>query len=211
MLVKKVLKKLILKLMKNNIIIILLFLNSNVIFGQEQESLNLLETDSTWTKEIIKFPLGFAKEIKFEGFEDLRFPSGWSKQESPNFWSYVWAWSIKDIEGLTEHELENNIQLYFDGLMGINFRKNTEDEIQNTNAIFIKKATSNGNYQYIGKVKTFDMRYTKKPMTLNVLVEQHYCEQKKRSIILFRFSPKSFDTAVWNTLQEVKLRENICD
>jgi len=77
----------------------------------EEKHLEVLQTDSTWTKEIIKFPLGFAQEIKFEGFEDLRFPSGWAKQDSPDFWSYVWAWSINDVEGLTAHEQSVRVRL----------------------------------------------------------------------------------------------------
>ena len=197
--------------MKSIILIISLLLHSIVMFGQEEQYLEVLQTDSTWTKEIIKFPLGFARDIKFEGFEDLRFPSGWSKQDNPNFWSYVWAWSINDVEGLTAHELENNIQLYFDGLMGINLKSNNEGNIQSTNAIFIKKETSDGISQYIGKVKTFDTRFTRKPMTLNVLVEQYYCEQKVRSIILFRFSPQAFGNDVWHTLSMVKRRANSCE
>ena len=118
--------------MKNALIIIALLLHTIVTFGQEKEDLNLLVTDSTWIKEIIKFPIGFAQEIKFEGFEDLRFPPGWSKQDSPNFWSYVWAWSINGIEGLTENEMEKNIQFYFDGLLGLSFNRNNKEEKKTT-------------------------------------------------------------------------------
>jgi len=197
--------------MKVNMLIICLLLHSIVVFGQEDQPMEVLKTDSTWIKEIIEFPLGFAQEIKFKGFEDLRFPPGWSKEESPNFWSYAWAWSLNDVKKLTESELEQNIQFYFDGLMGLSLRKHNGVNIQPTNAIFIKKEISRGNYHYIGKVKTFDTRYTNKPMTLHVLVEQHYCSQEKRSIILFRFSPKAFGNQVWELLKKVKLRTNFCE
>jgi len=203
--------KLIFKTMKNISLIISLLLYSIVGFGQEEESLEVLKTDSTWIKEIIKFPIGFAQEIKFEGFEDLRFPPGWSKEESPNFWSYAWAWSINDVKELTEHDLEQNIQFYFDGLLEINSKINNGENIQNSNALFIKKETSDGNSQFIGKVKTFDSRYTGKPMVLNVRVAQYYCEQEKRAIVLFRFSPKAFEHDVWNLLETVELNANACE
>ncbi|WP_439152376.1 hypothetical protein [Winogradskyella sp.] len=32
-----------------------------------QEELHILEADSSWLKEIITLPLGFAQEINFEG------------------------------------------------------------------------------------------------------------------------------------------------
>lgn len=188
------------------VITTLLLCYSIVAFGQEEQNLKVFKTDSTWIKEIIEFPIGFAKEIKYEGFEDLRFPQGWSKEDSPNFCSYVWAWSTNDFGEVTESELETNIQYYFDGLLGLDFYKIDEKHVRKTNTVFLKKDNSH----YVGKVKTFDTRYTKKPMTLNVLVETYYCEQEKKRIILFRFSPKSFGHDVWNTLKEVKLMSDVC-
>lgn len=188
------------------IITISLFLFSLVGFSQEKQDLEVFETDSTWIKEIIEFPIGFAQEIKYEGFEDLRFPEGWSKEDSPNFWSYVWAWSINDTEEVTTNDLEKNIQYYFDGLLGLDFYKIDDKPLRKTNAVFIKKNES----QFVGKVKTHDTRYTKKLMTLNVLVDIYYCKRENKTIIHFRFSPKPFDDTVWDTLAEVKLKTDFC-
>lgn len=191
--------------MKLTITVLLMFY-SIIAFGQDKQQLEVFEADSTWIKEIIEFPIGFAQEIKYDGFEDLRFPQGWSKEDSPNFWSYVWAWSIKDVGDITPSILETNIQYYFDGLLGLDLYKIDDKHVRKTNTVFIKKDNSH----YIGKVKTFDTRYTKKPMTLNVLVETHYCKQEKKRIIHFKFSPKPFEDNVWNTLNEVKLRSDVC-
>jgi hypothetical protein len=196
--------------MKKILLLAGLLLNTSIILGQQEQHLGVLEADSTWIKEIIKFPIGFAQEIKFEGFEDLRFPQGWSNQDSPNFWSYVWAWSLNNVEGLTTNDLEKNIQFYFDGLLGLNNSPENKKNTLKTNAIFIKNQDATNNIQYIGKVKTLDTRYTKKPMTLNAEVEHYYCKQQKKSIILFRFSPKEFVSNVWQTLNKVKLQGNFC-
>ena len=196
--------------MKKKIFTILLILFVGLVFSQEEDIQEVFTTDSTWIKEIIKFPIGFAQDIKYEGFEDLRFPQGWSKEDSPNFWSYVWAWNINSIEEPTTSDLEKNTQLYFDGLLGLDFYKINDIKVPRTNAVFIKKETVKGNQQFVGKVKTFDTRYTKQPMTLNVLVQHYYCEVKKKTIIVFRYSPKPFDDNVWNKLKEVKLRADAC-
>ena len=102
---------------------------------------------------------------------------------------------------------QKNIQYYFDGLLGLDFYKINDVKTHKTNAVFIKK----GNTQYIGKVKTVDTRYTKLPMTLNVLVVYYYCETQKKTIMVFRYSPKPFDNPVWETLNEVKLRADACE
>ena len=193
--------------MKKHIVTILLLFFCILSYSQEEESLEVFTTDSTWIKEIIKFPINFAQDINYEGFEDLRFPQGWSNQESPNFWSYVWAWNINGIEKPSESDLEKNVQLYFDGLLGLDFYKINDVKTPKTNAVFIKK----GNTHYIGKVKTIDTRYTKLPMTLNVLVEYNYCETQKKTIMVFRFSPKPFDNAVWETLKSVTLKDHFCE
>lgn len=196
--------------MKNHMtIIIFLFLTIGV-FGQEDEQLNLFKTDSTWIKEIIKFPIGFAQEIKFEGFEDLRFPKGWSNKKSPMFWSYVWAWSINNTGELSEADMESNVQLYFDGLLGIGSNKNAEGKIYSTSAVFVKRENHSRHSEYIGKVKTFDTRYTDKPLTFHVMAEQYYCENQKKAILVFRYSPKPFKDKVWTQLKSVKLSQDTC-
>ena len=51
-------------------IIIIALLHNVVLFSQENENLYILEADSTWLKEVIKFPLSFAENIDYEGYED---------------------------------------------------------------------------------------------------------------------------------------------
>lgn len=187
--------------MKQNSLIFLLLLTSLSLFGQEEQSPSLLVTDTTWSKEIFHFPINFAQEIKYEGIEDARFPKGWSKKDSSTFWSYVFAWHINLNTEPTEKDLENNLQLYFNGLMN----KPT------TLAVFLKTGDAQGIATYKGKVSTFENFFTKEPITLNVLVEKHYCAQKKKSIIVFRFSPKEFSDDVWLKLKAVKLNGDVCD
>lgn len=193
--------------MKKRILNITFIFVTSMLFCQEEQSLGVFETDSTWIKEIIQFPIGFAKDIKYEGFEDLRFPQGWSKEESPNFWSYVWAWSVNNIEDVTTKDLEQNIQYYFDGLLGLDFYKIDDKPLRKTNAVFIKKNKTD----FVGKVKTHDTRYTKKPMTLFTQVEIYFCNKTNKTIMLFRFSPKQYEHEIWDKLKTVKLIDDYCE
>ncbi len=176
----------------------------------KKKDLDLLETDSTWGKEIFHFPLSFAPEINFEGFEDARFPPGWGKIESNEFWSYTFAWSINLNKEPTTSELEVNLQMYFDGLMNV-VNKDKEVAIPKTSAIFHEKEKIGNNASFVGVVHIYDAFKTKKTITLNVSVEKNFCEQKNKSIILFRFSPKEFGDDIWQKLNKVKLRANMCD
>ena len=62
--------------MKKCLLGLILLCQAIVLIAQEKKDVNLFKTDSTWFKETIKFPINFAQNIKFEGFEELRFPPG---------------------------------------------------------------------------------------------------------------------------------------
>ncbi|WP_117884306.1 serine hydrolase domain-containing protein [Aureibaculum luteum] len=180
-------------------------INSNEL---EKVDLNLIKTDSTWGQEIFIFPIHFAPEIKYEGFEDIRFAKGWAKVDSDGFWTYAFAWSVKANSALSEKEIESNLQLYFDGLMtGVN--KDKDKILPKTLAQLDKKEDTNNKIIYTGKISIFDAFTTQKKMTLNVHVENYYLERKKKAVVLFRFSPKYFEHDIWNKLNEVKLRDTI--
>jgi len=71
----------------------------------------LLETDSTWGKEIFEFPIRFAQEIKYKGYEEARFPKGWSNPDTITFWSYAFAWKIEKERGVY---IPNTVALFID-------------------------------------------------------------------------------------------------
>lgn len=122
--------------MKNSIVIITLFIYSTFAFSQETP-LDILKTDITWKKEQFKIPIGFVKDIEYEGIEDVKFAKNWVKRDHPNFWTYVFAWLIKGIQKQTAENLEQHLKLYFDSLMlPPNYK---EQKLYEVIALFIKK------------------------------------------------------------------------
>jgi len=174
----------------------------------EKTDTNLLEIDSTWGQEIFIFPIHFAPEINYEGFEDIRFSPGWAKKESNDFWAYAFAWSVKANSAISEKEMETNLKLYFDGLMKV-VNKDEDKIIPKTQVKLHKKEGSEDRTYYTAKLTIYDAFTTKKPITLNVQVENYYLNNKKKAIILFRFSPKAFENDIWNKLKTVNLRDDI--
>jgi len=178
--------------------------------GKEIEKVSLLITESTWRKEVFTFPLSFAKEIKYEGFEEAHFPKGWRKEDSPEFWSYAFVMNINGIEDLTAEELETNLQFYFDGLMNL-VNKDKDKVLPKTVTNISKTGDSNGILKFSGTVLLYDSFVTKKPLLLNVKIEKQDCKQTKKSNVVFWFSPKDFDNDIWNTLDKVTLQADFCE
>lgn len=190
--------------------IIVLLLQASMVFGQEElEHPDILVTNDNWGKELFQFPIRFAKEIQYTGMEEARFPKGWGDSTSTEFWTYAFAWEIETEEALAEADFEINLQYYFDGLLGLDFDR--KEKVTQTNANFIKKETSKNKSWYVGKIKTFDTRFTKKAMTLHVQALSHFCEKEKQSVILFKFSPKPFEHSVWDKLDGVKIKDGFCE
>ncbi len=179
------------------------------LFGQEAEPDNILKTDTMWGSEFFTFPISFAPEIEFIGYEEAVFPRGWSSVESPEFWSYVFAWSIEMDAVQSAKELEGNLKIYFDGLtQGVNKQK---DFVVPPTQVKLKKMKgSNSEGSFAGSLVIHDSFTTEAPLTLNVEIDQYQCESTKKSVLIFRFSPREFDHEFWEKLREIGLDGDVC-
>jgi hypothetical protein len=175
-------------------------------FGQRNE-FNLIKLDSTWGQEVLRFP---ARNMNYIGVGEVRFPpKGWIQPKHKNFWSYTYAWSINVDREIPEKELELDLVKYFNSLNKVEMddRKNQ----RYTSATVTKVRQKNSTTFFTGKVNIFDRFATNKSITLNVLIESHYCKTKKITILLFKFSPKGFKHKTWEMLEKMKLLSNVCD
>lgn len=154
--------------------------------------------------------MNFAPEINFQGWEEAVFPPNWAKKDSNEFWSYAFAWNINSDIKLTKKELEKHLKHYFNGLMQ-SVNRDKEVKIPHTIARFFEKEQAGEGSFYIGKIVVYDAFFTKRPLTLNVSVEQHRCKEQQKSAVFFRFSPQEFGNEAWQVLEKVKLRKNVCD
>lgn len=185
-----------------SILILLLFTLSSIIaLGQERET--VLTAPDNWQSEIIPFPINFAPDIEYVGFEDLRFSPKWSDSTSQNFWTYTFVWYIEKDAPLTEEKLTESFNSYYDGLMKVDFHHRVDSihQVDNTICLFIK--TDEG---FSGKMRVYDNFFTKKHMVLNIQVRESFCPKTNKQIIFCDISPQAFDHAVWKIFEEVTLK-----
>lgn len=193
--------------MIKRIILLTLFLNTVVVFSQVEDNIEILKADSTWRKELLKMPLSFAPGINYEGIEDVRFAEGWSKKESPDFWTYAFVWQIKGIQKQTVENLEKHMKMYFDGLMLP--ANNEEQKLPEATVLFIENP--NDSSSFTGRVKTYDRFHTQEVIALNCTVKSYYCDTKDMSTVVFRFSIKPFEDDIWDKLKQVKVVDSLCE
>lgn len=176
-------------------------------YGQEYGS--ILSAPDNWQSEIIPFPLSFAPEIDFVGYEDLRFSPGWSDSTSQEFWSYTFVWFIEMYSAMTESKLAESFNIYYDGLMGVDLNNQADtthsNQLDKTLCLFVKT-----NVGFSGKMRVYDAFFTKDYMTLNIKVKESFCPETNKQIILCHISPKVFDDKVWQIFNDVSLNVK-CD
>ncbi|QXP72549.1 hypothetical protein H0I31_02275 [Tenacibaculum sp. AHE15PA] len=191
--------------MNNKIItLITLLFSITTIFSQKDE-FNLIALDSTWGQEVLRFP---ARHMNYIGVGDIRFPpKGWIKPEHTFFWSYTYAWNINVNRKITEEELTLDLVKYFNSLNKVDMNATADKKYASAKITSIKKTKSTTFFK--GYINTFDRFATNKLITLNVLIESNYCKKEKKTVILFKFSPKEFNHKVWKTLNEIKLHTSV--
>ena len=161
-------------------------------------------------KRAIPIPLNFATDMTLRGIEDARFPVGWREKDGDTFWSYTFAWNVDHTQPLTTDEMSHNLELYFNGLMKVKERGKEYGMTESKASLKEIESTTN-TLKYTGQIETLDGFFERKPMTFNVKIEQQYCKDIQRAVVIFRFSPQSFESDVWNKLSTVKLPVDICN
>jgi len=78
----------------------------------------LAEAPEGWRFERIDFPLPFAPDIAWQGFEELRFAPGMFDAESHQYFSYVLALRLDTSPAIGAPQLHDFLTLYYTGLCG---------------------------------------------------------------------------------------------
>lgn len=76
-----------------------------------------------WAEERIAFPIDFAPQVNYTGFENLRFAPGWEFTTSEEHWAYAFLWWLDGKPVLDKTILENNLTSYYTGLVGRNIKE----------------------------------------------------------------------------------------
>jgi hypothetical protein len=177
------------------------------IFSFRQKSeFNLIQIDSTWGQEVLRFP---SRDMNYIGVGEVRLPpKGWRHPKQTFFWFYTYSWSINLNKKITAQELETDLAKYFNSLSNVDINDKTDKRITITETK-TKKSTT---YTYFeGKVDTYDRFATNKRFVLNVKIESNFCKNTQKTVLLFTFSPKEFMHEVWETLNAIELVDGFCD
>jgi len=163
-------------------------------------------TPKGWQTERIAFPIEFAPKINYTGFEDLRFTPGWEFTTSEEHWCYAFLWWLNGNPKINDKALEENLKIYYTGLVEGNIRKRNIPAAKVIPAATIIKqieTSQNDVETYKGSITITDyLDIVLNPITLNCLVHKKNCGDN--TVLIFEISPKAFDHEVWRSLNKLQ-------
>ncbi|GAA0719068.1 hypothetical protein GCM10009430_17720 [Aquimarina litoralis] len=167
---------------------------------------NLLEAPNTWRKEVLEFPLIFARSLPYKGEEHIRFAEGWGDVDDEDYFSYVFIWILEDDPDLTNSRVTSDMDTYFTGLMktGLLTKLKFFKKLPKTKVTIYKSQGLNSMFE--GKIEVYDAFFKREKIILNAKINSSYCNVLKKYIVYFRLSPKEFHEPIWENLQTVKIK-----
>lgn len=187
-------------------IILMLFVISTTNSCKTVKSENLLDAPDTWRKEVLAFPLIFARSLSYQGEEHIRFADGWGDVAEEGYFSYVFIWVLENNPNLTVSQVTSDMELYFNGLMkmGLLTKLRFLKKLPETTAIFKESPKSDASFE--GVIEVYDAFFKKENIRLHTKVATSYCDEIKKHIVYFRLSPKDFNAPIWNDLNKVEMK-----
>lgn len=178
------------------------------IYAQE-ENPTLLPIPKDWRFEKINFPLDFAPDLKYNGFEELRFAPGMFDTLSTTYFTYVFAISISDNATFNKGEIELFLTSYYNGLCdAVAESKKLSVNISKIKASVKKIKKRKGEITACNAtVNFFDTFTNGKEIVLNMELELFRNQADKKIYLLALVSPFSKDSEVWKNLH--KIRRNL--
>jgi len=160
-----------------------------------------------WRFERIDFPLSFAPELKYKGFEELRFAPGMFTPESDTYFTYMFAMKITDDVALDPAALQSLLETYFRGLCRtVAKEKKFDIDVSKVSAqVRADQPDAQPARRFRATVESFDPFVTGKPLTLNlemIVIDASQTDHR----IFAAVSPKPTDSPIWKLLRTLKDR-----
>ena len=189
------------------VVVVLILSLSVAVDAQEKDQRSIVKADSTWSTEIIPFPIEWAPKIKYIGFEELRFAPNWNDTKHQEFWTLVLSWQVETKTELPLNDLHFNLNHYFTELMKPNhWAQEFPDPVLQLNDLEVHKNET----AFKGTMTFFDGFHTGKVITVNILGSQTLCKTSGKSFVVFRLSPKAYNEPIWDELNAISLKDDGC-
>ena len=165
----------------------------------------LPELPPDWRFERIDFPLPFAPELKYDGFEELGFAPGMFNAKSDTYFTYIFAMKITNDVSIDGKLLKSLLETYFRGLCRT-VAEGTDFDIDGSK---ISAKVREDHYEardsrhFTVLLDSFDPFVTGKAITLHLKMLV-VVKSRNDHRIFAAVSPKPAEAPVWRLLRKLE-------
>ena len=192
--------------MVKSIVLSVIFFTVCAVFftGQGNEPL-LLKSPRDWKFERIDFPPGFAPDLDYKGFEELRFGPGMFDKKAEFYFSYVFAIVLKNTDS-SEVDLKDFLYKYYKGLISVvaQQKKMSVDLSQIKVKARKMKPSATPYPLYDVDLTIVDPFTDGKTLDLNMEIQVIPWKAEKGTCLFCIASPKAKETGVWKKLCSIR-------
>ncbi len=162
----------------------------------------LPKTPEEWKYERIDFPLSFAPDITYAGFEELRFAPGMFNAKSETYFTYIFAMKLDGIHNVDAALLKDLLTKYYRGLCRAVWGEDEEKpDFSSITADVTTGETLGKVYHFKATIPMIDAFVTRKPVRLQLDIQTHVDTANNHTLIVAQVSPKLKDHNVWKVLR----------
>lgn len=173
------------------------------------------QTPENWRSEVIQLPPGFAPDLKWHGFESIRFAPGMFRPDAESFFSYVLVFILAADDDIGDEAIHSQVLTYYRGLAravmtGKATPPKTEDfqlELKKEDAAKAAGPARNEMKFWSGRLQWIEPFATQKPQTLHLELLQW--KEGTRPVLYFAVSPQATDHAIWKEMRDYRAKFEI--
>jgi len=162
----------------------------------------LPKTPEGWKYERLAFPLSFAPDIAYKGYEELRFAPGMFNAKSDTYFTYIFAMNLADLHQIDATFLKNLLTKYYRGLCQTVWGEDKPKPDFSSITVDIKASGSQDKMNHFeATIHMIDAFVTRKPLRLKLDIQTLVDAANSRTLIFAKASPKPKDHNVWKLLR----------
>ncbi|WP_372368070.1 hypothetical protein [Candidatus Uabimicrobium sp. HlEnr_7] len=176
-----------------------------ILFAEDKKDPFEFSAPEDWRPERIFFPLSFAPDIKYKGFEELRFAPGMFKPETEDYFCYVFFFWIEEKISIDKKEVHKILLAYYKGLCKAVADKRKLKLNFDTIKVSVKDdEKSKGKFYVV--VDWYDPFVTGEKLSLHMDINFFYSKDETKSILFACVSPKfpTKENKTWATMYDIR-------
>lgn len=183
------------------LVVVILVVNIQLISDQNNSPV-LLKSPPEWRYERMTFPLDFAPDLKYQGFEELRFAPGMFDRGSPHYFTYVFLIVLRQTKSQSV-KLDHFLYQYYRGLCSaVAAQRKIKIDLSKIK-VAVKKSLSHP-HTFLADLTIIDAFTQGDPINLKMEL-QFINEQSERDLLIFVLaSPQPTSSKIWRELYQIR-------